>query len=1038
MPQANEWNAGVCKAIMSPYNGRLVGALCMFLCLVAPGRAQIDNSGLTGTVSDSEGHRLSGVKVTAKQDATGLRREAISAAEGAYYFPKLPVGSYSVAFERQDFQSLRFDRVLQKLGATGTLNATLKIAGPTENVEVLVSPISQDQTNNTLNTSIERVQATELPLNGQNWATLTALVPTAIDTAGGPGAGNQRSIRYAGRGRDDNNYTYDGVDATYVINQSQLYFVRAAIPLDTIQEISILPVLSTAQTGGTGGGQVAVASPHGTDQFHGDAYDFLRNNVFDATDPIDALNRTHEPSFHLNQYGGSVGGPIRRDKFFFFVAYEGYQQDLGQTLSGFVPSAAFRAQVLAQSPALSPVINGYPTGQNATSNPNVDQFVGEGKQIGEENSGMFRLDYRFSDATTVFWRANIDRADYSIPYSPSSGQYLNEQEDLSSYPVNSILSLSHVFSPTLVNDAKFGFNRGTTYAQYLNPTGALYAIAISGLTSLNNGRLSTGVGNTFSWLDDVTWVKGRNVIKAGAEVRRVQMNQGGSAYGTVSYNSLTSFAANESYKASITGDYPVNGLRKTDYFGYIQDEFKWRPNFTLNLGLRYTYFGIFHEVLGRGNPFDFATCGPQGYCGVGASFGASNYDDFDPRISFAYAPVIWGGKTVIRSGFGIYHEDGQLDDQNLPDKNEVLSYALTPKNCPGLSYPVALDPNGNPVCANGTNSPNAEQRHRKDTSVTQWGISVGQQLPANYLLNVAYAGSKGTHLLAESYVNVIDPATGLRPYPAFSQVAWRGTVGNSTYNALAVSLRRSFAHGLLASANYTWSHENDDDTNGSGDGDSITPQNVSCLPTGAPQCGERADSAFDARNVFNGNLIYELPFGPGRGYLSQSGWMGAIFGSWQFSGVVYARTGFPVNLTTSATGPDGNTVDQRPNLVPGQPLYLSGGTFNPAAFCTPGTKDSLYPGGSCPSGFGDVPRNFLRGPGTWQVDSGISKVIPVGERVQAQFRAEVFNVLNSPQYASPDGLISAADFGSIYLPLNTTPIGTGTPRQFQFLLKIKF
>ena len=1019
-------------------NSPVVGAFGLLLCLASPGWAQIDSSGLTGTVTDAEGHRVPGVRVTAEQDATGLRREAVSSGEGAYYFAKLPVGNYAVTVDHDGFQSLRFDHVVQKLGETGTLNATLKIAGPTEHVEVLLSPVLQDETNNTLNTDIERVQATELPLNGQNWATLTALVPTAIDTAGGPGAGNQRSIRYAGRGRDDNNYTYDGIDATYVINQSQLYFVRAAIPLDTVQEINVLPVLSTAQTGGTGGGQVAVASPHGTNEFHGDAYDFLRNNAFDATDPIDSLNRTREPSFHLNQYGGSLGGPIHSDKAFFFVAYEGYQQHLGQTLVGFVPSSSFRAQVLAQSPALAPVINAYPLGQNSTSNLDVDQFVGEGKQNGQENSGVFRLDYRFSDATNLFWRANIDRAEYLIPYSPSSGQYLNEQEELSSYPVNSVISLSHVFSPRLVNEAKFGFNRGTTYTQYLNPTGALYAIAISGLTSLNNGRVSTGVGNSFSWLDDVTWVKGRNVIKAGAEVRRIQMNQGGGAYGTVSYNSLASFAANGSYKASITGEYPVNGLRKTDVYGYVQDEYKWRPNLTLNLGLRYTYFGIFHEALGRGNPFDFATCGPQGYCGVGASFGPSNYDDVDPRVSFAWAPAIWSGKTIIRSGFGIYHEDGQLDDQNIPDKNEVLSFALTPKNCPGLGYPVPLDANGEPLCSSGTNSPNAEQRDRKDTYATQWGLSVGQQLPQNYALNVAYVGSTGTHLLAESYVNVIDPGTGARPYPAFSQIPWRGTVGNSSYHALAVSLRRSFARGLLASANYTWSHEIDDDTNGSGDGDSVTPQNVSCLPTGAKQCGERADSAFDARNVFNANLIYELPFGPGKSYLAQPGLLRTVFGSWQYSGVAYARAGFPVNLTTSATGPDGNTVDQRPNLVPGQKFYLSGGTLNPAAFCAPGTKDSLYPGGSCPAGFGDVPRNFLRGPGVWQVDSALSKVFPIRERAQVQFRAEVFNILNSPQYASPDGLISASDFGAIYLPLNTTPIGTGTPRQFQFLLKVKF
>ena len=1014
----------------------LSGALFILVSFVSSGWAQWASSGLTGTVSDPSGQGLAGVKVTALQMATGLQRTAVSSAEGAYYFPTLPVGTYTVTFSHPNFQATRFNDVVQKLQETRVLNVTLKIAGPTEQVEVQASPQAMDQTNNTLNTGIARKQIQELPLNGQNWATLTALVPTAIDTAGGPGAGNQRSIRYAGRGRDDNNYTYDGVDATFIINQSQLYYVRAAIPIDTIEEIRVDPILATAQTGQTGGGQVGAASSSGTNRFHGDAYYFLRNSAFDATDPIDSLNPNYQPPFHLNQYGGSVGGPIVHDKAFFFVAYEGYQQDLGQTLIGYVPSAAYRSQVLATSPALAPIINAYPTGQNATSNPDVSQFVGEGNQVGQENSGMFRLDYRFSDATGLFWRANIDQADYRIPYSPSSGQYLDEREELTSYPVNSVIALTHVFSPTLLADFKFGYNRGTTTTQYFNPLGSLYAVAVAGLTTLNNGRLSTGVGNSFSWLGNVTSVKGRNVIKAGIEVRRIQMNQGSSSYGTITYNSLSSFVANEANKASITGEYPVNGLRKTQFFDYIQDEFKWRPTFTLNLGLRYSYFGVFHEVQGRGNPFDFATCGPQGYCGVGASFGQPNYADFDPRISFAWAPARYDGKTVIRSGFGIYHEDGQLDDQNIPDKNEVISYALTSKNCPGLGYPIVLDSNGNPVCQSGTQSPNAEQRNRPDSYVTQWGLSIEQALPANLVANVAYVGSKGTHLLQLSYVNVIDPLTGLRPYSQFSQIPWRGNIGNSSYNAMALSLKRSFTNGLLVSANYTWSHSIDDGSNGSGDGDSLAPQNVSCWPVS--QCGEKASSAFDARNAFNANFIYELPFGAGKPYLAENGFVRAVFSYWQISSVFIARSGFPVNLTTNGTGPDGNTNDQRPNLVPGQPLYLAGGTFNPAAFCTPGTADPLYPGGTCPAGFGDVPRNYLHGPGFWQSDWAISRRFPLTERTHLQFRAEMFNAFNRAQYANPDGLISASDFGRIYLPLNTTPIGVGTPRQFQFLLKLLF
>ncbi len=232
-------------------------------------------------------------------------------------------------------------------------------------------------------------------------------------------------------------------------------------------------------------------------------------------------------------------------------------------------------------------------------------------------------------------------------------------------------------------------------------------------------------------------------------------------------------------------------------------------------------------------------------------------------------------------------------------------------------------------------------------------------MPANFVANMAYVGSKGTHLLSLSYVNVLDPLTGLRPYPAFSQISWRGNIGNSSYNALALSLKRSFSRGLLVSANYTWSHSIDDGSNGSGDGDSITRTECFLLAPVAAQCGERASSAFDARHVFNANFIYELPFGAGKRYLSQSGFVRSVFSYWQISSIFIARTGFPVNVTTSATGPDGNTNQQRPNLVPDQPLYLASGTFNAAAFCTPGTKDPLYPGGTCPAGFGDVPRNLL-------------------------------------------------------------------------------
>ncbi len=544
---------------------------------------------------------------------------------------------------------------------------------------------------------------------------------------------------------------------------------------------------------------------------------------------------------------------------------------------------------------------------------------------------------------------------------------------------------------------------------------------------MNNNRLSIGAGNSFSELDNVTWSKGRHVVKAGVQLRRIQMNQGSTANGTISFASASAFAADQVNTVSLTSATPVNGLRKTQLFTYIQDEFKLRPNLTVNLGARYSFFNIFHEVQGRSNPFDFATCGPQGFCGAGASFGQPNYGDIDPRLAIAWAPAALKGKTVIRAGFGIYHEDGQLDDQNLPNSNEVLRYALSSKTISGLAFPI------DPFLASTTGviSPRAEDRRRKGTAVNQWGLSIQQQLPSNFVGTVSYVGTEGSHLLTLSEVNVVNPATGTRPFPAFGQVDWRGNEDTSSYNALSVAVKRSFSRGFLFSANYMWSHEIDDGSDGSGDGDSLVAENVNCAAC------ERASGAFDARHVVNSSLIYELPFGQGKAYLNQPGPARFLLGGWQIMSIVSAHTGFPVNVTidrSSAAVPDGSTNNQRPNLVPGVSLTPPGGAtiadwINPAAFAIPvaGT-------------FGNAPRDVARGPGAWQMDVGAGKNIVSNERWRLQFRAEAFNVFNHPQYGAPQADFSAGAgvFGSIISTVNTGPVGTGTPRQLQFALRANF
>jgi hypothetical protein len=376
-----------------------------------------------------------------------------------------------------------------------------------------------------------------------------------------------------------------------------------------------------------------------------------------------------------------------------------------------------------------------------------------------------------------------------------------------------------------------------------------------------------------------------------------------------------------------------------------------------------------------------------------------------------------------------------LDDQNLPAKNEVPSYSVKSSSSLQLTYPVEG------FFTAGTLSPNAEQRNRKDSYVEQWSLSAQRELPGNFVGTVYYLGSHGVHLLETNVVNLIDPATGLAEYPAFSPaIPWRGSVGDSSYNALSVALRRAFSHGLLVTANYTWSHEIDNGSNGSGDGDEISPQNPLCLAC------DWASGVWDARHVVNGNVVYQLPFGHGEPMLSDRGVLTNILGNWELTTTALARSGFPVNvlLPSSYTAPDGASGTERPDLVPGVSLVPPGGKtiaqwINPAAFALPAGE------------FGTAPRDLFRGPGTWQVDLGLGKRIPLTERASLEFRSEFFNIFNHPQLGPPQVTCNVTvtsptgcptGFGSIISTVNTTtpisPVGSGTPREIQFALRVEF
>ncbi|MBO0799348.1 MAG: TonB-dependent receptor, partial [Blastocatellia bacterium] len=633
--------------------------------------AQSDRSSLSGVVKDQNGALVPGAIVKIVQSATSFSRETMTRGDGSYVMPALQVGRYVVTFSKPGFKTVRIEDVDQIVGVTRTLNATLSVAEANLEITVRAAAAQLDQTTASLGGRIERKQISELPLNGRNWYSLTALAPGAIDSGGS----NMRSIRFAGRGTDENNFTLDGVDATGIVNQAQRGQGRMTIPMESIEEFRVESSLYTAELGAAAGGQVSITSPSGTNALHGKAYEYWRNDALNARSPLDPQS---PPPFLLNQFGAGLGGPIVPNKTFFYASYEGYRQRLGQTITGFVPTDAFRSKV---SPSLSQVIAAYPKANGPSLDANIASYISQGFQKVDENSGMVRVDHRFGERLTGFLRYNQDEAVSNVPTGS-----IGLTQTVDTLPKNGVAELLQVISPTLTNEYKFGFNQEITYTQTNSPLS--YTISAPGFSSITNGSSRVERGTTLSWLDNLNWARGRHVVKAGVEVRYVEINQGSSSSGTLTYSSLYNFAANALDGATQTATMPLKRLRKTAVFSYLQDEYKLKSNLTLNLGLRYEFYNVFHELQNRAVPFDFATCGPGGYCPQGSEFTFPNKLDIGPRIALAWAPAALKGGTVIRIGAGIYYGDGQLDDQNLPIANDVQRYSLTRVTFPTLAYPI--------------------------------------------------------------------------------------------------------------------------------------------------------------------------------------------------------------------------------------------------------------------------------------------------------------------------------------------------------------
>ena len=960
---------------------RIFLLLALSTIVVPTAFAQIDRAVLEGAVIDPAGAAIVGANVKVQSVDTGIAQEQRTNSSGYYRFPGLAVGLYTVTVTNAGFKTRVIEEVRLQVGQTRTLDTKLEVGAIAERIEVTVSADPSDRSSAEAGAVIDTTQIANLPNNGRDWASFTLLAPFAQDDGGG----DQRTIRFAGRARDDNNFQFDGVDAGGIQEQAQKSQTRLQISQDAIAEYRVTSALYDAEYGTQAGGQVDVVTKSGTNDFHGSLFGYLRNSIFDARNfnDFDINGNPAIPPFRFGQYGMSLGGPIVKNKVFFFLNYEGLRQYAAQTTQVAVPSPSIQQTTLATSPQMCSILQAFPwrasTGsigncsprfvfpdgafadQTSQGVPDSDLFTNPAPTTVHEDTWLVRMDYKISDKTTLYGRA---QRDISLVSGTDGSAVPFDLIQTINHPANYLVALQQTLSPRLLNEAKVFVNR----APFINPqAGPLnYAVHTSSWVTINNINADHEVGTTFGVIDNLTWVRGRHTFKTGMEIRRVRLNQGKTADNNLDFgNSDTGFINGSLYGISFTAPWCCHKLRRTFYLPYFQDEWKITPNLTVNLGLRWEYYGVAHEADNRTTVFDFnqfhgvclgsgSTNGPYPTpintptCPANPALYNSNYKNFDPRVSVAWAPSALHGKTVVRAGFGIYHGAAQNDDLNagLESDRFTLSANFDPSG-PGTPLLPAyqqeipdLSSLSNEVTRAGQHPRGLQRQGRRDLYVETWGLTIDHELPANFLASGQYIGSRGVRLFSRGAVNLcitkpdsdgncVRPLDQFYPDPnnpggtidPFGSVDFKSDIGASTYHALMLSLDRRFTSGLSFQTRYTWSHSINDGSVGGGE--SNGPENVNCL-----RC-DKGPSVFDIRHNFTANAVYELPFGAGKRFLNEGGVLGKVVGGWSLSSVGIWHTGHPLTITMNISPtqlPDGNDqTNQRPDLVPGVPLFLPGG-----------------------------------------------------------------------------------------------------------------
>ena len=1031
------------------------------LLLQTAARAQSIGGTITGVVTDAAYQPISGAAVQLTQEDTNRRRSAVTDAQGGFTISNLPPGEYRIDAERDGYRK-HVQRLALQIDQEMQIEIPLLPGQRTDSVQVTAASGLLRTESATLGSVIDNRQITGLPLDGRNFFELSLLLPGVVPAAPGS-AGSTRgdfAININGAREDSNNFVLDGV----FNGDPKLNGIGVTPPVDAVREFEVATSTADALFGRNAGGQMNVVLKSGANQIHGTAYEFFRNRATDARNFFAPVTEK-SPQYERNQFGASLGGPLVRNRTFVFADYEGRRVREGITQITNVPTALervgdfSRSNVFAIDPFTQLPFPGnaipknrlnavglaiaalYPLPDRAA--PNQD-FVSSPTGRDRDDHFDLRLDHHLSPSDELSVRYSFgDRALFE-PFSASSLVAVpGFGNNVPRRAQSAVASHTHTFTPNLLNELRLGFNRvaAGVFQQNIdnnlnrqvglpsissNPRDAgLSQISINGFSTLgdephNPQHSATSI---YQVSDAATWARGKHLVRAGADLRWLQQNafRDEESRGFLSFLGFTGNALAEMLLGlpSLTGvarlDNPQH-LRTHSSYGFVQDTWRVRPDLTLTMGLRYEYNAPPADAGDRANLYDLATQAlvRVGMGGIPRGGSQPDRNNFAPRAGLAWRPG--HGHTVVRSGYGIYYDQSALaTGEGLYFNAPYFDFKLF---FPFGQLPLSLS---DPFPANFPipvpSSALAIQRNLRTAYAQQWNVNLQQELGRDRILEVAYAGSKGTKLLGARDENQPLPSPqqpNPRPVPQFADIDVLESRGDSTYHSLQARFQQSLSRGLTALASYTWSKSIDDASSFfSSAGDANFPQNSRNTRA------DRGLSNFDLRHRFSLSYSYDLPFGKGR-----------LLGGWQTFGIWTFQTGRPFTVDLLPTLDNSNTgqsilgfggSNERPNVL--RPAALSkpaaGRWFDTQAFTLP-------PFGS----FGNAGRNILTGPGYQSINVSIVKNARITERASLQFRAEAFNFLNHTNLDLPDIFFGSPAFGSIQ--------SSQTPRRIQFGVKILF